>query len=191
VPVVLLTLTGADRSLTVLAFFWRRQVSRRRRDYSPRVLRTGAAAVVLAISLAACDDGGTDRSALYDVQLSRRCFITLAPSEPPYLVGWRASPPRPGKRGQTVSLIHSAIVTPSEGDPGLSYPFPVNTVDVFFAKSEQVARARFEDFFEHAKITGRPRRLVQRRSNVVLTWGSPATPREIATVTRCLRNADS
>jgi hypothetical protein len=64
-----------------------------------------------------------------------------------------------------------------------------NTVDVFFAASEKAGRARFDELFGHAKITRHPRQLVQRRSNVVLSWSSAATPREIETLARCLRKA--
>lgn len=145
------------------------------------MLRAAAACAVLAISLGGCDDSNTEGSALYDVQPSLRCFETLAPSQPPYLAGWRASAGRRGNLGPIVGLIH----TVTKGDP--ASPFVVNYVDVFFAKSETVARARFDRLSEDAQITGHPRRLLQRRSNVVLIWSTPATPREIATVTRCLR----
>lgn len=155
--------------------------------FRAEMFRTAAALAVLAISLGGCDDSDTEASALYDVQPSLRCFETLAPSEPPYVVGWRASAGRRGNLGQNVALMHTASY--SKAYPAI--PSTVNSVTVFFATSEKVARARFEDLFEDAKITGRPHQWLQRRSNVVLIWSSPATAREIATVTRCLRRTDA
>ena len=157
--------------------------------FAGEMLRAAAACAVLAISLGGCDDSDSKRSALYHVQPSVPCFKTLAPSQPPYVPGWRVLGQirADGNLGQTVHLTHIALLTHTRGAPVFS---PVNYVDVFFAKSETVAKARFDRLFEDAQVTGHPRRRLQRRSNVVLIWTTPATAREIATVTRCLRKAD-